>query len=612
MSKRLEATLHRLIQNTARENPGRRRSRRNPPMKIGNVVVQMSMNDAKLWHKKAYDQNSNFENEVVLQGITFEKPFDLAMWAAGEDGPFVGAVFYESEMYDDPSLLRAVTEAAAEPMPGPAQQSYQPPPQQPPPQQPPPFGAASPFGSTFGGFGGSPFGGDAPFEGQWEQVGRSVRRRQAEMPSPDPRNDMTYFQFRTITKIIPTFVLQECLLADKSRLWSASADTESKFELTAAPRFKQLGLNRFTADSFINYSIQQGWLIRICSTCRGTGKEEVAWQSSSPAGQSVTLTAKQVIECRDCLGGRLTGSKLSPRKSEFKATPAANDDAKWNRIYEAIDKLKDLGFTGCDSFANDPRKVAEAAAQSKATARRGGRAFNNPEPSYMIPLQFPTERYIYAPDSNYAHWTSSPVWAQATFYRNNPRKLKVPDRIPATPREDAEHISAIGKKGQWPIGDLYHARMAMIYIMSPSHSKVKNKVIAAVQKHYPEYDWMGWLDKKERALEKKHAREYRAAANPGGYLRALDRDQPRHDDTVRALNNPRGEDPSHRMFTISRGNPKNPFHEGEYGAARKNPQGTPIPMPTNAGPYLPDMFPYGVGGRPAALENPNRRKRKKQ
>jgi ribosomal protein S27AE len=62
------------------------------------------------------------------------------------------------------------------------------------------------------------------------------------------------------------------------------------------------------------------------------------------------------------------------------------------------------------------------------------------------------------------------------------------------------------------------------------------------------------------------------------------------------------------MFTISRGNPKNPFREGEYGAARKNPQGTPIPMPTNAGPYLPDMFPYGVGGRPAALENPKAKK----
>jgi hypothetical protein len=200
----------------------------------------------------------------------------------------------------------------------------------------------------------------------------------------------------------------------------------------------------------------------------------------------------------------------------------------------------------------------------------------------MIPLQFPVERYIYGTDPDLAHWTSSPVWSQAVFYRNNPKqkyakanpvkgshlklasgkKKKVPEHIEKTSRKAASHLSAIGKKGKWPIGDLYHARLALIYVMSPSNAKVRSKVIAAVEKHYPEYDWQGWLEKKERALEKKHERQYRAAANP--------------DD---------------RMFTISRGNP----------------QGTIVPMPDNAGPFLPDMFPYGVGGRPRTLENPSKK-----
>jgi hypothetical protein len=44
--------------------------------------------------------------------------------------------------------------------------------------------------------------------------------------------------------------------------------------------------------------------------------------------------------------------------------------------------------------------------------------------------------------------------------------------------------------------------------------------------------------------------------------------------------------------------------------SRSNPQGTPILLPTNAGPFLPDMFPYGIGGRPQALENPRPSKSK--
>jgi hypothetical protein len=113
----------------------------------------------------------------------------------------------------------------------------------------------------------------------------------------------------------------------------------------------------------------------------------------------------------------------------------------------------------------------------------------------------------------------------------------------------------------------------MIYILSPSHKKVRNKVIAAVQKHYPEYDWKGWLRDHETKTQ-------RVAANPRS----------------RAKNN----SPNRDMFTISRANPMpNPLTGPPYPAAQyvDGAPPTPLTLPTNAGPFLPDMFPYGVGGR---------------
>jgi hypothetical protein len=95
--------------------------------------------------------------------------------------------------------------------------------------------------------------------------------------------------------------------------------------------------------------------------------------------------------------------------------------------------------------------------------------------------------------------------------RSNPRKLAVPEHIAKTPRKAGERISAIGVKGKWPIGDLFHARLAAIYIMSPSHRAKKAQVLRALETNWPQYDWREFL---ARPVE---TGVRRAVANPSDY-----------------------------------------------------------------------------------------------
>ena len=67
-----------------------------------------------------------------------------------------------------------------------------------------------------------------------------------------------------------------------------------------------------------------------------------------------------------------------------------------------------------------------------------------------------------------------------------------------TPRRDADGVWATGRAGSWPIGDLPHARLALVYAMSPSHSNVRRKVMRSVANEYPSYDWAGWWDREVR------------------------------------------------------------------------------------------------------------------
>ena len=78
--------------------------------------------------------------------------------------------------------------------------------------------------------------------------------------------------------------------------------------------------------------------------------------------------------------------------------------------------------------------------------------------------------------------------------RRNPRLRPVPSHISPTPRAAAEHISAIGVPGQWPIGDLFHARLALIYAMAPNNYGKHKQILNAVERAYPQYDWAKWWE----------------------------------------------------------------------------------------------------------------------
>lgn len=69
----------------------------------------------------------------------------------------------------------------------------------------------------------------------------------------------------------------------------------------------------------------------------------------------------------------------------------------------------------------------------------------------------------------------------------------VPNHIARTPRSAATRLSAVGIPGTWPIGDLYHARLAAIYAKAPAHRNVRAQVMNAVERAYPGYDWVEFM-----------------------------------------------------------------------------------------------------------------------
>ena len=94
----------------------------------------------------------------------------------------------------------------------------------------------------------------------------------------------------------------------------------------------------------------------------------------------------------------------------------------------------------------------------------------------------------------------------------NPRgralKMKVPLRMKATPRRAAEGLYVYPKTKKYPIGDLYHARLAIIYVLSPSNRRERKKVIKAVQKHWPEYKWSDFWKSKSKGKGLKTWNQY--------------------------------------------------------------------------------------------------------
>ena len=83
--------------------------------------------------------------------------------------------------------------------------------------------------------------------------------------------------------------------------------------------------------------------------------------------------------------------------------------------------------------------------------------------------------------------------------QNNPRKKKVPAHMKQS-RRGPPYVYP--KTKSYPINDLFHARLALIYIMSPTNAPKRKRVIEAVAKRFPEYNWATWWNKEIKKPKK--------------------------------------------------------------------------------------------------------------
>lgn len=106
--------------------------------------------------------------------------------------------------------------------------------------------------------------------------------------------------------------------------------------------------------------------------------------------------------------------------------------------------------------------------------------------------------------SQYKGWTNKDFRSVLSQLKN----MKVPLSMKATPRRAAESLYVYPKTKRYPIGDLYHARLAIIYVLSPSNSRQRKRVIKAVQKHWPEYKWSDFWKAKSKGKGLKTWNQY--------------------------------------------------------------------------------------------------------
>lgn len=106
--------------------------------------------------------------------------------------------------------------------------------------------------------------------------------------------------------------------------------------------------------------------------------------------------------------------------------------------------------------------------------------------------------------SQYKGWTNKDFRSVLSQLK----KMKVPLSMKATPRRAAEDLYVYPKTEKYPIGDLYHARLAIIYVLSPSNSRERKKVIKTVQEHWPEYKWSDFWKSKSKGKGLKTWNQY--------------------------------------------------------------------------------------------------------
>jgi hypothetical protein len=100
--------------------------------------------------------------------------------------------------------------------------------------------------------------------------------------------------------------------------------------------------------------------------------------------------------------------------------------------------------------------------------------------------------------------------ADAQYSRKVPKsgKKKVPEHMTETKRKKAEGTYVFPKRKSYPIGDLFHARMAVLRVQWPSNLKNAGKVLRAVVRRWPQYNWGAYWNKERK--EAKNSRQIKS------------------------------------------------------------------------------------------------------
>jgi hypothetical protein len=72
---------------------------------------------------------------------------------------------------------------------------------------------------------------------------------------------------------------------------------------------------------------------------------------------------------------------------------------------------------------------------------------------------------------------------------------------------------AVPSERKYPINDLFHARLALVYVLSPSNAAYRDEVVRAVMARYPELQF--WWAARSKGVEAKRARKATSRRMPG-------------------------------------------------------------------------------------------------
>jgi hypothetical protein len=195
---------------------------------------------------------------------------------------------------------------------------------------------------------------------------------------------------------------------------------------------------------------------------------------------------------------------------------------------------------------------------------------------YTIPNQFPSDLYQFAKPHAQGQWTSYPTYSYEQFYRANPADPKARYKALKAVADDER-----ANENERKIARRLMSKMEAEGLVKPSKAK-KNPRKAKANGSSEANAILRQIQRLDAQIDALEARGAKVPKKLQAELKRAVADYKREVERTRVFANPR------------------------KAKARRN-SGEPVfvPVASNAGRFTPNIFPYGMGGRPAVYkENP--------